>query len=53
MEVGTTASDFFEFLPYDVNFQRCQRYYSRTTNLSGLTGHNFFIGYNTNEAPGS
>ena len=26
LEVGTTASDF-EFLPYDVNFQRCQRYY--------------------------
>ena len=26
LEVGTTASDF-EFLPYDVNFNRCQRYY--------------------------
>ena len=26
MEVGTSASDF-EFLPYDVNLQRCQRYY--------------------------
>ena len=26
LEVGTTASDF-EFLPYDVNLQRCQRYY--------------------------
>jgi len=26
LEVGTTASDF-EFLPYDVNFQRCQRYF--------------------------
>ena len=25
-EVGTSASDF-EFLPYDVNLQRCQRYY--------------------------
>jgi hypothetical protein len=25
LEVGTTASDF-EFLPYDVNLQRCQRY---------------------------
>jgi len=28
LEVGTTASDF-EFLPYDVNFQRCQRYFER------------------------
>jgi len=26
LEVGTTASDF-EFLPYDVNLRRCQRYY--------------------------
>jgi len=26
LEAGTTASDF-EFLPYDVNFTRCQRYY--------------------------
>jgi len=26
LEAGTTASDF-EFLPYDVNLQRCQRYY--------------------------
>jgi len=26
LEVGTTASDF-EFLPYDVNLQRCMRYY--------------------------
>ena len=28
LEVGTSASDF-EFLPYDVNFQRCQRYFER------------------------
>ena len=28
LEAGTTASDF-EFLPYDVNLQRCQRYYQR------------------------
>ena len=28
LEVGTSASDF-EFLPYDVNLQRCQRYYQR------------------------
>ena len=26
LEAGTTASDF-EFLPYDMNFKRCQRYY--------------------------
>jgi len=26
LEAGTTASDF-EFLPYDVNLDRCQRYY--------------------------
>jgi len=26
LEAGTTASDF-EFLPYDVNLQRCMRYY--------------------------
>jgi len=26
LEVGTSASDF-EFIPYDVNLQRCQRYY--------------------------
>ena len=29
LEVGTSASDF-EFLPYDVNLQRCQRYYQET-----------------------
>ena len=26
LEAGTSASDF-EFLPYDINFTRCQRYY--------------------------
>jgi hypothetical protein len=31
LEVGTSASDF-EFLPYDVNLQRCQRYYQRGGN---------------------
>ena len=30
LEVGTSASDF-EFLPYDVNLNRCQRYYYRLT----------------------
>jgi len=33
LEVGTSASDF-EFLPFDVNLQRCQRYYHKTYNLS-------------------
>ena len=28
LEAGTTASDF-EFLPYDVNLTRCQRYYNK------------------------
>jgi len=37
MEVGTSASDF-EFLPFDVNLQRCERYYQI---LAGMTGqHN-------------
>ena len=29
LEAGTTASDF-EFLPHDVNLQRCQRYYYKS-----------------------
>jgi len=29
LEVGTSASDF-EFLPYDVNLRRCQRYFQET-----------------------
>ena len=28
LEAGTTASEF-EFLPYDLNLRRCQRYYTR------------------------
>ena len=43
LEVGTTASDF-EFLPYDVNLQRCQRYFQIYMNSSSslkdyLGGH--------------
>jgi hypothetical protein len=34
LETGTTASDF-EFLPYDVNLQRCQRYCHRIQGISG------------------
>jgi hypothetical protein len=33
LEVGTSASDF-EFLPYDVNLQRCQRYYEEAEMFS-------------------
>jgi len=36
LEAGTTASDF-EFLPVDVNLQRCQRYYYKTTEASTST----------------
>ena len=38
LEVGTTASDF-EFLPYDVNLQRCFRYYEKDT-TEYICGHN-------------
>ena len=34
LEVGTTASDF-EFLPFDVNLQRCQRYYYKHMSGNG------------------
>ena len=36
LEVGTSASDF-EFLPYDVNLQRCFRYYELLASGSGKT----------------
>ena len=35
LEVGTTASDF-EFLPYDVNLQRCKRYYQTLHQITGV-----------------
>ena len=35
LEAGTTASDF-EFLPHDVNLQRCQRYYQT---IRGFVGY--------------
>ena len=48
LEAGTTASDF-EFLPVDVNFSRCARYYFETkisfagyAGSSGLTAGNTF-----------
>ena len=36
LEAGTSASDF-EFLPHDVNLQRCQRYYFKTTESGTAT----------------
>ena len=35
LEVGTSASDF-EFLPYDVNLQRCRRYYQKIHDTDGI-----------------
>ena len=35
LEAGTTASDF-EFLPFDVNLGRCQRYYSIAKFMTGV-----------------
>ena len=37
LEAGTTASDF-EFLPYDVNLQRCQRYYTKSYEAGTFAG---------------
>jgi len=37
LEAGEVASDF-EFLPIDVNLQRCERYYEKTYNLSVAPG---------------
>jgi len=41
LEVGEGASDF-EFLPYDVQLQRCQRYYFQ---YAGDTAYRFSTGY--------
>ena len=40
LEVGTSASDF-EFLPYDVNLQRCMRYYQVLINGDDQSFENF------------
>jgi hypothetical protein len=37
LEAGTSASDF-EFLPYDINKRRCQRYYQQVVQGSYLAG---------------
>jgi hypothetical protein len=44
LEAGTTASDF-EFLPYDVNLERCQRYYQVFVEGNGnyfMNGHYYY-----------
>jgi hypothetical protein len=42
LEAGTTASDF-EFLPYDVNLQRCQRYFTKVS-YGQLSGQDVIFG---------
>ena len=44
LEAGTTASDF-EFLPYDVNLQRCLRYYYRTPNGAAANYQRVALGF--------
>ena len=46
LEAGTSASDF-EFLPYDVNLRRCQRYYQLITSGSSDI---FGTGFNYNSS---
>jgi hypothetical protein len=46
LEAGTTASDF-EFLPYDVNLQRCERYYQVYTGTSTSSAVSVGIAWNT------
>ena len=46
-EVGTSASDF-EFLPYDVNLQRCYRYFYNW--ISGHIYGNIMMGRATNSS---
>jgi hypothetical protein len=41
LEVGTSASDF-EFLPTDVNLQRCQRYFYKLIDVPGGDANGYF-----------
>ena len=43
LEVGTSASNF-EFLPYDVNINRCERYYQKSYQYSDTAGTDTFTG---------
>ena len=42
LEAGTTASDF-EFLPVDVNYNRCARYYYRQNGESGFGSGSAYV----------
>ena len=54
LEAGTSASDF-EFLPYDVNLQRCQRYFISNRSGANANGSAVFLAasFDTNQAWGS
>ena len=45
LEAGTAASDF-EFLPVDVNLNRCERYFFKNTGSGGHIGYGGSIGDN-------
>ena len=51
LELGTVATDF-EYRSYGEELALCQRYYSQSATLSGLTGAFVFTGFNTTEAWG-
>lgn len=40
LEIGSSATDF-EFLPYDVQLARCQRYYTRFTTTNSYSTYGF------------
>ena len=49
LEAGTSASDF-EFLPYDVNLERCQRYFISYGGDNSYETFGFGMCYSTTEA---
>jgi len=53
LEAGTSATDF-EFLPYDIDLARCQRYYATNNVGNNLLGCFVFVAasFNTSEAFG-
>jgi hypothetical protein len=48
LEAGTTASDF-EFLPFDVNLNRCSRYYQKSYSYDTAPGTNTTNGLHTTD----
>ena len=48
LEAGTSASDF-EFLPHDVNLQRCLRYYQKSYSIGTTPGTNTTNGLHTTD----